>query len=313
MTASSSNGKATPASSSEYQLSARLVYPSVANSISNTYIEVNPNPNPNPNQTQQRPYPQMNNTSRPSITDITSDLFNKFERNTFLQTQAAANQRPTITEASYTGNVKIHEVNKDGYFIRLLNVSNSLDEDLSNYTLQQVVSTMPVAVYRLGANVKLPPGHTLTVWSRTDQVQEQPPHTFVWKEQDKFGTGPECTTILTKPNGQAISWTTGSHRYGTVSLKDYDEIVPVYAQKRSKTAHTPLTRQKLSHERVFTPTKHPHGTTTSNFDMSTMSESSAYTNNGSQRNFFSNQKARPINSAQSRNSKGVIQIYTFNF
>jgi hypothetical protein len=84
----------------------------------------------------------------------------------------------------------------------LLNVSNSVDEDLSNYTIQQMVSTMPVAVYRLPSPVKLAAGHTITIWSRTDEVEQQPPHTFVWSEQDKWGTGPECTTILTKPNGQ---------------------------------------------------------------------------------------------------------------
>ena len=34
----------------------------------------------------------------------------------------------------------------------------------------------------------------------------------VWKEQLKWGTGPECTTVLSKPNGQAVSWTTGCHK-----------------------------------------------------------------------------------------------------
>lgn len=100
------------------------------------------------------------------------------------------------------GNVKIHEVNKNGYFIRLLNVSNIHEEDLSNYTIQQMVSSMPVAVFRLPCSTKLEPGHTITVWARTDEVEQQPPHTFVWNEQEKWGTGPECTTILAKPNGQ---------------------------------------------------------------------------------------------------------------
>lgn len=293
MTASSSlNGGKSPLSS-EYQLSARLVvYPSISN------FELS----------------QLNEAQRPKLlssttTDITTDLFNKFEKNTFFhqtkppQSPSGSTTTTTITEASYTGNVKIHEVNKDGYFIRLLNVSSTQDEDLSNYTLQQVVSTMPVAVYRLAANVKLPPGHTLTVWSRTDQVQEQPPFTFVWNEQEKFGTGPECTTILTKPNGQAISWTTGSHRYGTVY---YDEILPLYApQNRNKTAQTYLNRQKLCQQRLFTPTKHPHGHDNSTSDDTS---SSSYF----QRNIFSNQKARPINSAQSRKNGSLRPSTSFN-
>jgi hypothetical protein len=105
-------------------------------------------------------------------------------------------------QKSYIGNVKIHEVNKNGYYIRLLNVSSTQEEDLSNYSIQQMVSTMPVAVYRIPASIKLCPGKTLTVWSSTDEVEQVPPHTFVWNEQNRWGTGPECTTILAKPNGQ---------------------------------------------------------------------------------------------------------------
>lgn len=106
--------------------------------------------------------------------------------------------------------MKIHEVNKNGYYIRLLNVSSTLEEDVSNYSIQQMVSSMPVAVYRLPNPTKLAPGTTLTVWSRTDEVEQEPPHTFVWHEQRRWGTGPECTTILAKPNGQVRSHTLSS-------------------------------------------------------------------------------------------------------
>ncbi len=83
-----------------------------------------------------------------------------------------------------------------------MNVSNNCDEDLSGYTIQQLVASMPVATYFFPNNLQIPAGHTVTVWSRTDEVQHCPPHTFVFKEQDKWGTGPECTTVLAKPNGQ---------------------------------------------------------------------------------------------------------------
>ena len=149
------------------------------------------------------------------VRDFTKDLFNEFERATLFQPASGYSKTTNpgsmlppgsvdnnITEASYTGNVKIHEVNKNGYYVRLLNVSNTVDEDLSFYTIQQTVCMMPVAIFRLPAYTKLQPGHTLTVWSRSDEIEPQPPHTFVWNEQEKWGTGPECTTILSKPNGQ---------------------------------------------------------------------------------------------------------------
>ncbi|CAF0848200.1 unnamed protein product, partial [Brachionus calyciflorus] len=248
------------------------------------------------------------NESKLSKVDVTKDLFNNFEKSTFLNPKKEISNfslstidNNTITEASYVGNVKIHEVNKNGYYIRLLNVSNKYEEDLSNYTIQQMVSSMPVAVFRLPYPTKLEPGHTITIWARTDEVEQQLPHTFVWNEQDKWGTGPECTTVLAKPNGQAVSWTTGCHKYGNI---DYDDVLPVYSGKRNRTP-VQLDRQKLIPQRVFTPTKHPHGSKTKISDDQNEQEEtipvttgkSLDTNTGFQRCFFNNQKNRPVNSA----------------
>lgn len=153
---------------------------------------------------------QENNTITPGK-DYTFDLFKNFEKTTFLnenksdeilksnlpitsnnltpQSSQQQHQQQGIIEASFTGNIKIHEVNKLGYYVRLLNVSNTTDEDLSNFTIQQMVSGMPVAVFRFPKSVKLAPGNTITVWARTEEVSQQPPQTFVWNEQDKWGTG----------------------------------------------------------------------------------------------------------------------------
>lgn len=106
------------------------------------------------------------------------------------------------SESSYVGNIKIHEVHKDGSYVRILNTSNTIEEDLGTFTLQQMISAMPVAVFRFPKSVKLAPGRIITIWCNNDEVEQQPPHTFVWKQQSKWSTGPECTTVLAKPNGQ---------------------------------------------------------------------------------------------------------------
>lgn len=170
---------------------------------------------PNTPETNPRTNPVKLPKETPTIVpgkDYTADLFNTFEKATFLTDTKSdeiiksnldtQQQQSPVVEASFTGNVKIHEVNKNGYYVRLLNISNTVDEDLSYFTIQQIVSGMPVAVFRFPKSVKLAPGNTVTVWSRTDEVTQQLPQTFVWNEQDKWGTGPECTTILAKPNGQ---------------------------------------------------------------------------------------------------------------
>lgn len=69
--------------------------------------------------------------------------------------------------------------------------------------IQQNVGGHPVAVYRFSPHTRLPAHQTLTVWCGTsDPMLHQPPTDFVWKEHERWGTGPECTTILCKPNGQ---------------------------------------------------------------------------------------------------------------
>ena len=69
--------------------------------------------------------------------------------------------------------------------------------------IQQNVGGHPVAVFRFPPRTKFADNSTITVWSGTaDPIEHQPPKDFVWKEQQKWGTGPECTTILCKPNGQ---------------------------------------------------------------------------------------------------------------
>ena len=69
--------------------------------------------------------------------------------------------------------------------------------------LQQNVGGHPVAVFRFPPRTKFAPNSTVTVFSGcNDHKLHNPPSDYVWKEQQKWGTGPECTTILCRPNGQ---------------------------------------------------------------------------------------------------------------
>ncbi|KAB0349843.1 hypothetical protein FD754_014700, partial [Muntiacus muntjak] len=49
------------------------------------------------------------------------------------------------------------------------------------------------------------------VWTAASEVKHQSPSDFLWKEQDRFNTAPNCTTILCKPNGEAVAWYTPIH------------------------------------------------------------------------------------------------------
>ncbi|MEJ1280065.1 lamin tail domain containing 1 [Cricetulus griseus] len=49
------------------------------------------------------------------------------------------------------------------------------------------------------------------VWAAASEAKPQPPTDFVWEEQIRFRSSPDCTTILCKPHGEAIAWYTPIH------------------------------------------------------------------------------------------------------
>ncbi|CAF1671935.1 unnamed protein product [Adineta ricciae] len=105
-------------------------------------------------------------------------------------------------------NIRIHEIEpKNGDYLRLLNVSNSDEYDLSGHFIQQNTPSKPLCRFRFPFNTIIQPGQTITIWcGQTKDIIPQPPHIFLWKEQRKWETGSECLTILAKPNGQSIAW-----------------------------------------------------------------------------------------------------------
>ncbi|KAK3576197.1 hypothetical protein CHS0354_016020 [Potamilus streckersoni] len=126
----------------------------------------------------------------------------------------------TTSTSSAIGDTKILEVNQEGKYIRLVNEGKQ-DVEFGGYMIQQNVGGHPVAIYRFPPRTKFAKNTTITVWSgNNDHLLHDPPGDFVWKEQQKWGTGPECTTILCKPNGQAIAWTTAAHRFTKNAYED---------------------------------------------------------------------------------------------
>ncbi|XP_013408098.1 centrobin isoform X2 [Lingula anatina] len=166
--------------------------------------------------------------------DYFDEMFNDLKRTT-LQTRPRSSpaERPpysstfydyTTSSCSATGPLKILEVNQEGKYVRIVNTSDSMDEEIGGYMIQQNVGGHPVAVYRFPPRTRHKASSTCTVYAGcNDPILHQPPQAFVWKEQERWGSGPECTTILCKPNGQAIAWTTAAHRF---SKNAYDDVQP---------------------------------------------------------------------------------------
>ncbi|XP_055509550.1 uncharacterized protein LOC129708033 [Leucoraja erinacea] len=115
---------------------------------------------------------------------------------------------PNTPTASTIGNMKIVEVSTNGHFVRILNISPNAEEDIGNYVLQQNIGGQPVAMYRFPPRTRVCVGSGVTVWAAGAKVPHNPPKDFLWKDCIKFATGPDVTTILCKPTGQAVTWYT---------------------------------------------------------------------------------------------------------
>ncbi|XP_071491279.1 prelamin-A/C-like [Diadema antillarum] len=187
----------------------------------------------------------------------------------------------TTATSSATSALKILEINEDGKFVRLFNASGNEDIEVGGFLIQQNVGGHPVAVFRFPPRTRFRAGSVITVWSASSLAHHNPPTDFLWKEQHKWGTGPECTTILCKPNGQAIAWTTAAHRF-TKTARSYDgdtdssaghEILDQEYEGGASNPHpdfeveidgrpaTVLKREKQDPPSL-SPPKHPHGNTT---------------------------------------------------
>lgn len=95
--------------------------------------------------------------------------------------------------------------------------------------IQQNVAGRPVTVFRFPPRTRLKALTHATVWSAQSLARHNPPSDFLWKDQHKWGTGPECTTILCKPNGQAVAWTTAAYPFGVpnqIPTRDTGPVVP---------------------------------------------------------------------------------------
>ncbi|XP_074050324.1 lamin tail domain-containing protein 1 isoform X2 [Macrotis lagotis] len=117
----------------------------------------------------------------------------------------------TISKSSALGDIKIVEVSDNGLFVKIINSSPNKELVIEGHILQQNVNGHAVSSYKFHPNIRMPASATATVWAASSGVKHQPPSDFLWKDQDRIITSPNCTTILCNPNGEAIAWYTPIH------------------------------------------------------------------------------------------------------
>uniref|UniRef100_A0A8D2LEA4 LTD domain-containing protein n=1 Tax=Varanus komodoensis TaxID=61221 RepID=A0A8D2LEA4_VARKO len=110
--------------------------------------------------------------------------------------------------SSAVGNLKIVEVHPGGHYVKILNSSADKEEGIGDYTLQQNIYGHPIAIFRFPPKIRMKANSSVTVWAMNSKMPHKPPTDYLWKDMDKFKPGPECTTILCNPGGQAVAWYT---------------------------------------------------------------------------------------------------------
>ncbi|XP_006867042.1 PREDICTED: intermediate filament tail domain-containing protein 1 [Chrysochloris asiatica] len=115
------------------------------------------------------------------------------------------------SRSSALGHIKIADVNFRGLYVRFINCSYDQEMEIGDHILQQNLDGQTVALFRFPPNTIMQANSTVTVWAAASEAKHQPPSDFLWKEQNKFIASPTCTTILCKPNGEAIAWYTPIH------------------------------------------------------------------------------------------------------
>nr|XP_058937175.1 lamin tail domain-containing protein 1 isoform X5 [Kogia breviceps] len=112
------------------------------------------------------------------------------------------------SRSSALGDIKIAEVHVKGLCVKLINSSLDKELEIGNHILQQNVDGQTVSLYQFLPNIIMQANSMVTVWAAASEAKHQPPSDFLWKEQNRFRTSPNCTTILCKPNGEAVAWYT---------------------------------------------------------------------------------------------------------
>ncbi|XP_020653470.3 lamin tail domain-containing protein 1 isoform X1 [Pogona vitticeps] len=128
------------------------------------------------------------------------------------------------TASSAVGNLKIVDVHSGGHYVKIVNTSCEKEEGIGDYTLQQNQNGHPLAIYRFPPRIRMKANSSVTVWAMNSNMPHKPPTDYLWKNIDKFKSGPEYTTILCNPGGQAVAWYTPLNRNRKESKEDEEDI-----------------------------------------------------------------------------------------
>ncbi|RDD41781.1 Lamin tail domain-containing protein 1 [Trichoplax sp. H2] len=142
-----------------------------------------------------------NNTRR--FSKRSTKLFSATSRNTELSSMTV----PTGSLPPFsctTGTVVIADVDPNGYFVQLHNISSNQDVELGLFQIQQRTEGHIMASFQFPITFTLAAESKVTVWAADSQHPHRPPLDVLWIKEKRWPVSPNCMAILCKPNGQPI-------------------------------------------------------------------------------------------------------------
>ncbi|XP_068278544.1 lamin-B1 [Nyctibius grandis] len=118
--------------------------------------------------------------------------------------ESEASSSVTIfNSASATGEVSIEEIDTDGKFICLKNISEQ-DQPMGGWVMIQKIRDTS-ASYRYASRYILKAGQTVTIWAANAGVAASPPTDLIWKKQKSWGTGENVNVVLKNSQGEEVA------------------------------------------------------------------------------------------------------------
>uniref|UniRef100_A0A8C5PFJ3 Lamin n=1 Tax=Leptobrachium leishanense TaxID=445787 RepID=A0A8C5PFJ3_9ANUR len=107
----------------------------------------------------------------------------------------------SVQEVSCLGPVRIEEVNPEGTYVKLMNISEE-DQSLHGWRISRQHRSLPDIVYEFPGRFVLGAGQSVTIWAACAGAVHSPPSDLVWKSQICWGIGEEVRVTLTDSDGQ---------------------------------------------------------------------------------------------------------------
>ncbi|NXA30194.1 LAML3 protein, partial [Ibidorhyncha struthersii] len=109
----------------------------------------------------------------------------------------------TTQHASSSGNISIEEIDADGKFVRLKNISDE-DQPLHGWVLRRHLGSVPDVTYKFPSRFTLQAGQVVTIWGAAAGVSPGPSD-LVWKSLKSWGTADNIGVTLITDDGEELA------------------------------------------------------------------------------------------------------------